>query len=143
MITSQIGHDLTSVPSDAAASPRIIATAEPLLLPPTDCDGMNAPRVCPPLALHPLVAFVERKLAHSDRFVLPNRIAPAFLSRATMAPSLAAFDPSNAYEPEDAFIRSMVKILSLTSMGTPWRGLTKQLDHRNSDGKAYSPTAAM
>src|SRR6476661_10441395 len=38
----------------------------------------------PPLPLQPLVECVERKFAHSLRFVLPSRIAPAALSLAAI-----------------------------------------------------------
>ena len=40
-------------------------------------------RACPPRADQPLEACVERKFAHSLRFVLPSTIAPAARSRST------------------------------------------------------------
>ena len=48
----------------------------------------------PPRPLQPLVDFVERKLAHSLRLVLPRITAPAARSRSTTNASRAAIDPS-------------------------------------------------
>src|SRR5688500_19831610 len=46
--------------------------------------------VWPPRPLHPLDECVERKFAHSLRFVLPRITAPASRSRVTMNASRAA-----------------------------------------------------
>src|SRR5581483_6708017 len=55
--------------------------------------------VCPPRPLHPLVECVERKFAHSLRFVLPRMTAPAARSRATMNASVEGLPPMRAAEP--------------------------------------------
>src|SRR5947208_11297586 len=46
--------------------------------------------VCPPRALQPLEECVERKFAHSLRFVLPRITAPAARRRATSGASCGA-----------------------------------------------------
>src|SRR5579862_7175017 len=72
-----------SVPTASATMFAAIATAEPELEP----DGLRSSaygfRVWPPRALHPLEECVERKLAHSLRFVFPRMTAPASRSRLT------------------------------------------------------------
>src|SRR5512144_1990543 len=66
-----------SVPMPIAA--RFAAIAAPV--PELDPHGLRSSTyglsVCPPRPLHPLVECVERKFAHSLRFVLPMMIAPA------------------------------------------------------------------
>ena len=49
---------------------------------------------------------VERKFAHSLRFVLPRMTAPAARSRSTMNASRGAFAPTSASEPAVVCIRS-------------------------------------
>src|SRR5579885_2561465 len=80
--TPQMDDGLTTEPSvslPTATAQRLAATAaaDPELEP----DGLRASicglRVCPPRPLQPLTDRVERKLAHSLRFVLPRMIAPA------------------------------------------------------------------
>src|ERR1700742_1448612 len=72
-----------SVPSASGASPAATAAADPE----RDPDGVRLSAygvaVCPPRVDQPLVEWVERKLAHSDRFALPRITAPAARSRAT------------------------------------------------------------
>src|ERR1700716_3638708 len=60
---------------------------------------------CPPRPLQPLDECVERKFAHSLRFVLPSRIAPAARSLAAVVASLSAIDPASAYDPAVVVIR--------------------------------------
>src|SRR5213082_2527827 len=85
-----------SVPIATAHRFAATAAAEPEL----DPDGLRSSAygffVSPPRPLHPLVDRFPRKLAHSLRFVLPNRIAPASRSRCTPNASPAGRDPSRA-----------------------------------------------
>src|SRR5215203_6889843 len=73
--------------------------------------------VCPPRPLQPLVECVERKLAHSLRFVLPRMTAPASRSRVAMNASRAATDSPSASDPALVRMRSAVSMLSLMSTG--------------------------
>src|SRR5437588_10588627 len=70
-----------SVPTASAARLAATATADPELEP----DGLRSSAygffVCPPRALQPLEECVERKFAHSLRFVLPRMTPPASRSR--------------------------------------------------------------
>src|SRR5450756_255761 len=76
----------------------------------------------PPRPLHPLDECVERKFAHSLRFVFPRRIAPAALSFAAMNASWSGIDPASASDPAVVVIRSAVSMLSLSRIGIPCRG---------------------
>src|SRR6266853_6436679 len=71
-----------SVPTAAAARLAAIAAAEPEL----DPDGLRSSAygffVCPPRPLQPLDECVDRKFAHSLRFVFPRMTAPALRSAA-------------------------------------------------------------
>src|SRR6476620_7078447 len=73
-----------SVPMPATA--RFAAIEAPV--PELDPDGLRSSAygffVCPPRPLQPLVEWVERKFAHSLRFVLPRMTEPACRSRVTM-----------------------------------------------------------
>ena len=66
-----------SVPIASGASPAATPAADPEL----DPDGLRSSAygfaVWPPRVDQPLVEWVERKLAHSDRFALPMITAPA------------------------------------------------------------------
>src|SRR5215207_7595515 len=68
-----------SVSVPTAATHRFAATATPE--PELDPHGLRSSTygffVCPPRPLQPLDDLVERKLAHSLRFVLPRMTAPA------------------------------------------------------------------
>src|SRR6188768_3743242 len=73
------GHTMlpsVSVPSETAAKFAVAAAPEPELEP----QGLRLMPygllVCPPTADQPLVDANERKLAHSERFVLPRITAP-------------------------------------------------------------------
>ena len=72
-----------SVPIATAARLAATATAEPELDPLGFLSSAYGLRVSPPRALHPLVACESRMFAHSLRFVLPRRTAPASRRRAT------------------------------------------------------------
>src|SRR5205814_3365408 len=73
-----------SLPIAAAHNEAATATPDPEL----DPDGLRSNAygffVCPPRPLQPLDECVDRKFAHSLRFVLPSTIAPASRSRPTM-----------------------------------------------------------
>src|SRR5580692_12235264 len=72
-----------SVPTAIGARPAATPTAEPEL----DPDGLRSSAcglaVCPPSVDQPLVEWVDRKFAHSDRFALPMITAPAARRRET------------------------------------------------------------
>ena len=62
-------------------------------------NGSNGLVVSPPTELQPLEEEVDRKLAHSERFVFPTMMAPAFRNRATTGASFEATLLINASEP--------------------------------------------
>src|SRR3954469_22030996 len=68
-----------SVSVPIATAQQLDAAADPD--PELEPDGVRSSayglRVCPPRPLQPLVEWVERKFAHSLRFVLPSITAPA------------------------------------------------------------------
>jgi hypothetical protein len=66
----------------------------------------------PPLALHPLGALSDLKLAHSLKLAFPNMMAPAFLNLVTTPASRGTTEPSNANEPAVVFSLSFVPMLS-------------------------------
>src|SRR5882724_12834207 len=113
-----------SVSVPTAAAPRLAAIAAPE--PELDPDGFLSSAygffVCPPRPLHPLDECVERKFAHSLRFVLPRITAPAARSRSTMNASFGGFAPASASDPAVVIILSAVAMLSLMRMGMPWSG---------------------
>ena len=102
--------------------PAASAAPEPELEP----DGLRSSAygflVWPPRPLQPLDECVDRKLAHSLRFVLPRMTAPAFRSAATMNASFGGFDPTSASEPAVVCMRSAVAMLSLMRIGMPCSG---------------------
>src|SRR5207247_3326509 len=87
-----------SVSLPIATSHNEAATAAPE--PELDPDGLRSRAygffVWPPRPLHPLDECVDRKFAHSLRFVFPSTIAPASRSRSTMNASWGAIDPFRA-----------------------------------------------
>src|SRR5581483_862581 len=66
------------------------ATADPELEPQGLRSSAYGFFVCPPRPLHPLVEWVERKLAHSLRLVLPRITAPAARNRSATHESFEA-----------------------------------------------------
>src|SRR6185369_3999497 len=104
-----------SVSVPIAAALRFAATAAPE--PELEPQGLRSRTygflVCPPRPLQPLDEFVERKLAHSLRFVLPSITAPASRSFCETEASRSGFAPTSASEPAVVIIRSCVSILSL------------------------------
>ena len=110
-----------SVPTASGASPAATPAADPELEP----DGLRSSAyglaVWPPSVDQPLVEWVDRKLAHSDRFALPMMIAPASFSFCAMNASLGVL-PASAQEPAVVGI-PVVSMLSLTMIGIPSSGL--------------------
>src|SRR5687767_8671921 len=66
-----------SVPTDTAQKFAAVAVPDPELEPDGVRSNAYGLRVCPPRPLQPLDERVERKFAHSLRFVLPRITAPA------------------------------------------------------------------
>ena len=81
-----------------------------------DC-GLTFP--CPPLALQPLGAFIDRKLAHSLKLAFPSIIAPTFLNFVTTPASRGTMDFSKANDPAVVLSLSLVAMLSLSRTGMP------------------------
>src|SRR5215475_691295 len=94
-----------SLPTATAHRFAAIAAPEPEL----DPEGLRSRayglRHCPPRPLHPLEECLERKFAHSERFVLPRMTAPASRSRPTRNASEAGVAPISANEPAVVFMR--------------------------------------
>jgi len=111
-----------SVPIVMAANPAAAATPDPELEPLGVRSRQCGFRVCLPRPLQPELERVERALAHSLRFVLPIRTAPARRSRATSGASRCAEAPVIASDPAVVSMRSPVSMLSLISKGRPWSG---------------------
>src|ERR1700752_2962384 len=90
-----------SVSVPIAAAPRFAAMAAPE--PELEPHGLRSSAygflVCPPRPLQPLDDFVERKLAHSLKFVLPRMTAPASRSFFATNASCARFEPTSASGP--------------------------------------------
>src|SRR5881409_858205 len=85
-----------SVPMPTAARFAAIPAPVPELEPHGLRSSAYGFLVCPPLPLHPLVECVERKFAHSLRFVLPRITAPASRSRSTTNASRGGIEPARA-----------------------------------------------
>src|SRR6478672_13870140 len=85
-----------SVPTAAAARFAAIAAPDPEL----DPDGLRSSAygflVCPPRPLQPLVEWVDRKFAHSLRFVFPRSTAPDSRRRFATKESADGIEPSRA-----------------------------------------------
>src|SRR5262245_48030329 len=123
----QADDGLTIDPSVSVPTPtthRPAATAAPV--PELDPEALRSSAygffVNPPRALHPLVEFDERKLAHSLRFVLPRMTAPASRSLRATAESFGRFAPTRASDPAVVCILSAVSMLSLIRIGMPCNG---------------------
>src|SRR5690348_16317231 len=90
MDAGQVTDPSVSVPRPAGAKPAAIAAAVPELDPHAVRSNTYGLRARAPTALQPLVAWLERKLAHSLRFVLPRITAPAARNAATTGASSLA-----------------------------------------------------
>src|SRR6185503_1508842 len=102
-----------SVPRAAAARLAETATPEPELEPPGLRSSTYGLRVWRPRPLQPLDERVERKLAHSLRFVLPRMTAPASRNRRAIVASCSTRLPTRANEPAVVCMLSAVSMLSL------------------------------
>src|SRR5689334_20502448 len=95
-----------SVPTPIVA--RFAAMAAPV--PELDPQGLRSSTygffVCPPRPLQPLDEWLERKLAHSLKFVLPMITAPAARSCPATNESCSGIDPPRASEPAVVVMRS-------------------------------------
>src|SRR5438132_12981713 len=85
-----------SVPSDTVAKLAEAAAPEPELEPQGLRSIPYGLLVCPPRPDQPLIDSKERKLAHSDRFVLPRSTAPAARRLAATVESFEADFPTRA-----------------------------------------------
>src|SRR5699024_6046652 len=106
-----------SVPTASVARLAAIAAPEPELEPLVLRSRAWGLRVWPPRPLQPLTEWVERMLAHSDKFVLPMMTAPAARRRSATKASRVARTPSRASEPALVLILSPVAILSFSRTG--------------------------
>ena len=111
-----------SVPSDTVAKLAEAAAPEPELEPQGLRSIPYGLLVCPPRPDQPLIDSKERKLAHSDRFVLPRSTAPAARRLAATVESFEADFPTRAKEPALVCILSPVSMLSFRRMGIPSKG---------------------
>lgn len=111
-----------SVPTPTAAKFAATAAPVPVLEPHALRFSAYGLRVSPPRPLQPLLECVDRKFAHSLRFVLPRITAPASRSRFTTCASRNAIDSASASEPAVVRIRSAVSMLSLITIGIPCIG---------------------
>src|SRR5689334_13408320 len=119
------GHTIdpsVSVPTPTAARLAEIDAPVPELEPHGLRSSTYGFFVCPPRPLHPLVECVERKFAHSLRFVFPRITTPTARRRSTRNASFDGAGPSSASDPAVVIIRSAVSMLSLIKTGIPWSG---------------------
>ncbi len=130
-----------SVPTATVAKLAAIAAADPELEPLVLRSSAYGFFVSPPRELQPEVERVERKLAHSDRLVLPRITAPASRRRLTMKASRGGFASSSAMEPAVVCMRSAVAMLSLSSTGMPCSG-PRSLPARRSRSRSRAMPAA-
>src|SRR5262245_54836520 len=111
-----------SVPTLTAAKLAATAAAEPELEPQALRSSEYGLWVSPPRPDQPLVEKKERKLAHSERLVLPRMTAPPARSFAATVESWVAGVPASANDPAVVCILSPVSMLSLRSTGMPCSG---------------------
>src|ERR1700690_3212070 len=111
-----------SVPTASAQRLAAVAAPEPELEPQALRSSAYGFRVNPPRALHPLIEWLERMLAHSLRLVLPRITTPASRSFCATKESFAGCEPTKASEPAVVCMRSAVSILSLINTGIPCSG---------------------
>src|SRR5437868_4302428 len=108
-----------SVPSDTVAKLADAAAPDPEL----DPQGLRSMPygllVCPPRPDHPLIDSNERKLAHSERLVLPRITAPALRKLRATVESWSAGWPTRANDPALVCILSPVSMLSFSRIGMP------------------------
>src|SRR5437868_7830352 len=111
-----------SEPNDTAAKFAEAAAPDPELEP----HGLRLMPyglfVWPPRPDQPLIEPKLRKLAHSDRLVLPRMTAPPARRLAATVESCFGGVPTSANDPALVCILSPVSMLSLSSTGMPCRG---------------------
>src|SRR5262245_11418122 len=95
-----------SLPNEIAAKLAAAAAPDPELDPHAFRSSEYGLCVRPPRADQPLVECVERKLAHSEKFVFPRMTAPAARSFAATVESWTAGMPASANDPAVVCIRS-------------------------------------
>ena len=118
----QVIEPSVSVPMARAASPAAIAAPDPADEPQAVRSKEWGLRTKPPAPLHPLMELVERKFAHSDRFVLPRTTAPASVRRLTNGASRVGTLALRARDPAVVAVPSNDSRLSFSRMVTPCRG---------------------
>src|SRR5262245_17163298 len=111
-----------SVPTATAARFAAIADPDPELDPDVLRSSAYGFFDNPPRPLHPLVECVDLKFAHSLKFVLPSRTAPASRSRDATNASFGGLTSASAIDPAVVIMRSAVAMLSLISTGMPCSG---------------------
>ena len=114
----QVTDPSVSVPRAMSTSPEPTAAPLPELEPHAVQEGSNGLVVNPPTELQPLEEDVDRKLAHSDRFVFPTMMAPASRNRATTGASSSATLLIKARDPA-VVAMPLVWMLSLTTTACP------------------------
>src|SRR5688572_4756045 len=87
MAAGQVTDPSVSVPTATAPRPAAMAAPDPEDEPQAVRSSEYGLRTRPPTALQPLIERVERKLAHSERLVLPRITAPASVRRFTTGAS--------------------------------------------------------
>src|SRR3954463_3274415 len=97
--------------------------------------------VRPPRPDQPLLECVERKFAHSDRFVLPRMTGPAARSLAATVESWTAGRPASANEPAVVCILSPVSMLSFNSSGMPSSGYFAVVAPERRSASAFSASS--
>src|SRR6202522_4842578 len=117
----------TIEPSVSVPIPTAPRFAEiPAPVPELDPHGLRSSAkgflVNPPRPLQPLVAWLDRILAHSLGLVLPRITAPASRNFCTTKESFGGFAPTSASGPAVVIIRSAVSMLSLINTGIPCSG---------------------
>src|SRR3981189_2171550 len=113
-----------SLPNETAAKFAEAAAAEPELEPQGLRSRPYGLLVCPPRPDQPLTDSKERKLAHSERLVLPRMTAPPARKLAATVESCFAGVPTSANDPALVCNVSPVPMLSLTKTGIPCKGPT-------------------
>src|SRR5260370_24168713 len=108
-----------SLPKETAAKFADAAAPEPKLEPHGFRLMPYGLLVCPPRPDHPLIDSNERKLAHSERLVLPRITAPPSRRLAATVESRGAGVPKSAKEPAVGCTRAPVSLLGLGSTGVP------------------------
>src|SRR6266700_1055543 len=101
-----------SLPNETVAKFADAAAPEPELEPHGLRSMPYGLLVCPPRPDQPLMDSKERKLAHSERLVLPRITAPPARRFAATVESCRAGLPNNANEPAVVCILSCVSMLS-------------------------------